>query len=143
VDVFDRGALMSPEDAERRVVSQGVPWDDEYLRPQTPTEIISRMLRNLINLANNDQDAEAALRYTETILALNPDSAQDRLFKAVLCYSTGRAQEGLEEVGWIFENEPEGILLGRLQQLRDALEELQQQQNEEGTAHAMGLDNDE
>jgi serine protease Do len=131
VDVFDRGVLMTVEDAERRVVNQGLAWEEEYLRPQTPTEIIARMLHNLKNLANNDQDAEAALRYTETILALNPDSAEDRLFKAVLCYSTGRAREGLEEVDWIFENEPEGILLGRLQQLRDALEELQQQEEEE------------
>lgn len=124
VDVFDRGRMMSLEEAERLVVNNGFAWDEEFLRPQSPSEIIVRMVRNLINLANNDQDAEAALRYTETILALNPDSAEDRLFKAVVCYSTGRAEEGLVEVDWIFENEPEGVLLGRLRQLRDALEDL-------------------
>lgn len=131
VDVFDRGALMSRDDAEQQVVRQGFRWDDDFLRPQSPTEIIERMLRNLTNLANNDQDAEAALRYTETILALDPDSAQDRLLKAILCYNTGRAAEGIVEVDWIFEHEPEGIVLGRLQQLRDALEEVRRRQEEQ------------
>ena len=64
-------------------------------------------------------------------LALDPDSAQDRLLKAVLCYNTSRAAEGLAEVDWIFENQPEGILLDRLQQLRDALDEMRQRQEEQ------------
>jgi regulator of sirC expression with transglutaminase-like and TPR domain len=81
------------------------------------------MLRNLIGVANSAQDPEAALRYVETVLALNPDSAQDRLFKALLCYNTHRAAEGLAEVDWI-EKHPEGFDLDRVEQLRTALEEL-------------------
>jgi regulator of sirC expression with transglutaminase-like and TPR domain len=83
------------------------------------------MLRNLIRVANDKQDPEAALRYVETVLALNPDSAQDRLFKALLCYNTRRAAEGLAEVEWIMEH-PEGFDVGRVEELRDALRELEQ-----------------
>lgn len=124
IDVFDRGRTMTREEAMAQVLSRGLEWDDEYLRPQTAPEIITRMLRNLINLANEKTDAEAALRYTDTVLALNPDSAEDRLFKAVLCYNTGRAAEGLVEVNWVLEREPEGILLDRVRELQSALEQL-------------------
>jgi S1-C subfamily serine protease/regulator of sirC expression with transglutaminase-like and TPR domain len=127
IDVFDRGRSMTRDEAVAHVVGRGLAWDDEYLRPQTPREIVTRIVRNLINLANDATDAEAALRYTETVLALNPDSAEDRLFKAVLCYNTGRAAEGLAEVDWILEREPEGILLDRVRELRAALEELPQE----------------
>ncbi len=128
IDVFDRGRVMSKDEAQQQVLGRGLEWDDEYLRPQTPREVITRMLRNLLNLANNESNAEAALRYTDAVLALHPDSAEDRLFKAVLCYSTGRAEEGLVEVDWILNEEPEGLLIERIQQLRSALEELQQSQ---------------
>ena len=124
IDVFDRGREMTAEEAVAQATGRGLVWDEEYLRPQTPDEIITRMLRNLINVANNAEDAEAALRYTDTVLAIDPESVQDRLFRAVLCYTTGRADEGLVEVDWILDREPEGVLIGRIQQLRQALEEL-------------------
>jgi S1-C subfamily serine protease/regulator of sirC expression with transglutaminase-like and TPR domain len=127
IDVFDRGRSMSRDEAVTQVVGRGLEWDDEYLRPQTPREIITRMQRNLVNLANESSDPEAALRYTEIVLALNPDSAEDRLLKAVLCYNTGRATEGLEEVNWVLDREPEGILLDRVRALRAALEQLPQE----------------
>ena len=125
IDVFDRGRVMSSEEAQQQVLGRGLEWDEEYLRPQTPQEIITRMLRNLLNLANGASDAEAALRYTDAVLALHPDSAEDRLFKAVLCYTTGRAAEGLAAVDWILERRPEGLLIERVEQLRSALEELE------------------
>jgi hypothetical protein len=83
------------------------------------------MLRNLISVANSAQDPEAALRYVETVLVVNPDSSQDRLFKALLCYNTRRAAEGLAEVEWIMEH-PEGFDVGRVEELREALRELGQ-----------------
>ena len=85
--------------------------------PQPPRAIVTRMLRNLIGVANDAQDPEAALRYVETVPALNPDSAQDRLFKALLCYNTRRAEEGLAEVDWIMQH-PEGFDLRRVEELR-------------------------
>ena len=77
-------------------------------------------------VANNKQDLEAALRYVKTLLTITPDSPDDRLYKAVLCYNTKRASEGLNEVDWIIENQPPGILMPRVIDLRDALQELPQ-----------------
>lgn len=123
IDVFDRGRAMTHEEAVAHVTGQRLEWDEEYLRPQSAREIVTRMLRNLIRVANDKQDPEAALRYVETVLALNPDSAQDRLFKALLCYNTRRAAEGLAEVEWIMQH-PEGFDVGRVEELREALREL-------------------
>ncbi len=123
IDVFEQGAPLALEDARRQVAARGLEWGDEYLRPQSPREIVTRMLRNLFGLANGAQDPEGALRYVETILALNPESAQDRLMQAVLCYSTGRIEEGLAAADWVLERQPEGVLIERVQQLRDALQQ--------------------
>ena len=116
---------MTQAEAMAQVASHGFGWDEAYLRPQTPQEIIVRMLRNLIHVANDASDPEAALRYTDTLLTIEPDSVQDRLFKAVLCYNTKRAEEGLVEVDWILERRPEGLVIERVEQLRRALEGLQ------------------
>lgn len=126
VDVFNRGEFLSKSDCRRRVREiQGLAWDDEYLAAQSPRQILLRMLRNLIGIANDDQDAQAALRYTNTVLALDPDSAQDHLFKAVVCYSSRRVSEGLTEVEWLLDRQPEGIDLRKLEQLKEAFEQLQ------------------
>jgi len=124
IDVFDRGRTMPQAEAMAMVASRGLAWDEAYLRPQTASEIIIRMLRNLIGVANDAKDPEAALRYTDTLLAIQPDSVEDRLFKAVLCYNTRRAEEGLIEVDWILERRPEGLVIERVEELREALEGL-------------------
>jgi regulator of sirC expression with transglutaminase-like and TPR domain len=123
IDVFEQGAPLAREDARRQVAARGLEWDDEYLRPQSPREIVTRMLRNLLGLANGAQDAEGGLRYVETVLALNPDSVQDHLTKAMLCGATKRIDEGLAEFDWVLERRPEGVLLERVQQHRDFLQQ--------------------
>lgn len=124
IDVFDRGRQMTQAEAMAQVAARGLEWDEAYLQPQTPQQIIIRMLRNLIGVANGKKDPEAALRYTNVILALEPESVEDRLFKAVLCYNTRRAAEGLVEVDWILQHRPEGLVIERVEQLREALEGL-------------------
>lgn len=123
VDVFDRGTLMTLDDAKERVLSYtGRPWDDEYLSPYTNRQIIVRMLRNLLSVANGEEAPESALRYVNALLAVEPDSAQDRLFRAVLCYNTNRAKQGLEDVNWVLEQAPAGIDLRRVEQLQGLLQ---------------------
>lgn len=122
VDVFDRGRLLSLDDAKAKVLSiTGRPWDDEFLTPSAPQQIIVRMLRNLLGLVSGGEDPEAALRYVNALLALQPDSAMDRLFRAVLCHNTGRTEQALADVDWVLEHKPPGIDLDRVQHLRNFL----------------------
>jgi serine protease Do len=124
IDPFDRGTVLGKLDATLRAEAAGVRWDDKYLEPQPPRAIIERMLHNLMNVANSKADPESALRYVETILALNPESTIDRLFKAVLCLNTGRIDEGIAETDWVLEREPEDVVIEKVHELRDTLESL-------------------
>ncbi|MEW4531256.1 transglutaminase family protein [Maioricimonas sp. JC845] len=123
IDVYERGKLLSEDDARTLVRSfTGRGWQEEYLQPQGPRQILMRMLRNLVGVANREQDAEAALRYIDTILVLDPESAEDRLMKALLCYNTDRLDEGIDTIDWILERRPEGFLLGQLRRLRATMQ---------------------
>lgn len=122
VDVFERGQELTEAACRQRVGEiTGLKWNDAYLDPQPAEAIIVRMLRNLNRVANGAQDWEAGLRYTRAILAIEPDSAEDRMVRAVICYNTRRRDEGLADVDWILEHQPEGIVLPRVEQLRQSL----------------------
>ena len=58
-------------------------------------------------------------------LVLEPDSAIDRMYRAVLCYNTRRVAQGLADVDWLLERQPEEIPEFRLHQLREMIEALQ------------------
>ncbi|MEZ6057893.1 MAG: transglutaminase family protein [Planctomycetaceae bacterium] len=123
IDPFERGATLTEDDAKALVIrNRGLDWDDSFLAPQSPAAIIERMLRNLLGVANSTGDTAAGLRYVEAVLVVNPKSATDRLYKAVLCLNTGRYDEGIAEVDWVIEHEPEEIVLERVHELREALE---------------------
>lgn len=125
VDPFERGRTLTHAEAARIVQSiTGLEWNDRFLEPQHPRQIILRMLRNLLNVANADGNPEAALRYIDTLLALDPESPTDRLFKAVLCLNTNRIEEGLQETDWVLERQPEEIAIDQVYRLRAALEAL-------------------
>jgi serine protease Do len=124
VDVFERGELLSLPEAKARI-EQTDEWSDAFLEPQSPRAIVVRMLRNLINTANTSDDVEAALRYVSALLVLEPDSAIDRMYRAVLCYNTRRVAQGLAEVDWLLERQPEEIPEFRLQQLRELIQALE------------------
>ena len=110
IDVFERGARMSQAEAMARVAAlEDVDWNDAYLEPQTSQGIIIRMLRNLFSLARDEGDRAAMLRYTDTVLAILPDSEQDRFFRAVLCYQMGRLAEARTDVNWLLEQSDEEI----------------------------------
>jgi regulator of sirC expression with transglutaminase-like and TPR domain len=96
----------------------GYAWDERYLTPNTSQQIIVRMLRNLLGLESTVADPEAALRYVNALLALDPDSAMDRLFRAVICHNTCRTEQGLADVNWVLDRKPPGVDLDRVEQLR-------------------------
>ena len=123
VDPFTRGKRLSQLDAELQVkTATGLEWDDRYLEPQSAHDIVLRMLRNLLNVVNAEENPEKALRYIETVLAIDPESISDRLFRAVLCLNTDRIEEGLGDVNWVIDRNPDGIAIERVYQLREALE---------------------
>lgn len=123
VDVYERGAFLTREQAVARIAPPGTPVDVAVLDSVMPQQIVVRILRNLLSLKPMQDDPERALRYIETVVAVDPESVPDRLMRAVLCYDTGRIDEGLADVDWVIERHPDGIDLRRVAQLREALEQ--------------------
>ena len=80
------------------------------------------MLRNLLNLARDDEDVQAMLRYVETMIAIDEDLLQERWLRAVLRYQTGRITEAIADADFLLEKSPEGFDLRRIQEFRDYLE---------------------
>ncbi|EDL56465.1 transglutaminase family protein [Gimesia maris] len=123
VDVFERGEVVS-EDAARAIIvsANSGRFDEEFLKAQPKKEIIKRMLRNLLNLARDDEDVQAMLRYVETMIAIDEDLLQERWLRAVLRYQTGRITEAMADADFLLEKSPEGFDLRRIQEFRDYLE---------------------
>lgn len=127
VDVFEGGEPLSDEAAKVMILTaNGGRFDAEFLKSQPKREIIQRMLRNLLNLARDDEDVQAMLRYVETMIAIDEELLQERWLRAVLRYQTGRITEAIADTDYLLEKSPEGFDLRRIHEFRNYLDTLQQ-----------------
>ncbi len=115
LDVFD-GAVPIPPAREL-----ALRVTDEDLQPATKRSIIVRMLRNLMAAARALGDHAAMLRYQELIVALSPESAGDRIGRALLRLQNEDPEGGRLDLLWLLENRPRGIDLDRVEQLLRSL----------------------
>lgn len=124
VDVFDRGRFISEEEADALVrANTGMALAPEHLLPAAKREIIVRMLRNLIGLAVDGEDAPSALPYLDLLLAITPDQPQERLSRAILLFQSGRQAEAKADIDWLIQHQPQGMDLQRLLEWRASLDQ--------------------
>jgi regulator of sirC expression with transglutaminase-like and TPR domain len=124
VDVFDGGKRMSREEASVLVFSMtGQPLIDSDLEPAKAQDIIVRMVRNLMSLAERDGDAEALLQYVDIILVVKPDSDRDRWLRAAILTRLGRKGEAREDLDHLIDKGSEDFDVHRLLELRRLLME--------------------
>ena len=122
IDVFDRGKLLTRSEAADIVASHARrPLRDEDLRGSTSTEILTRVLNNLLGIAGDGKDAEAMLRYTEGLVAINPGMVDFRMMRAQLRGITGRYTAAREELDWLLENNPPELDRELVERMRSAL----------------------
>lgn len=121
LDVFSKGLRFSRQTAMEKLgaLLPRQPNDDDF-QPAPKRQIILRVLRNLIGL-QLDAKSEAALPYLNLAIAISPESASERLSRAIVLYQSGRRQEAKSDIGWLLEKQPDGIDLGRLQEWFDAI----------------------
>jgi len=122
VDPFDGGKRLTAEDVRRFYqVGQGgeiVPAGAGEEEAMAPRAILVRMLRNLLGVAQQNQEQEAMLRYLETLVALAPDDISLRGMRAVIRHQNGRKQAAVEDLDWFLQHRPEGIDPEAIEQLR-------------------------
>ncbi len=121
IDVFDGGKKLERADAELRVMQTlGQPLREDHLSATTNRAILTRMLTNLLGVAERKSDRRSMLRYLEAMVAVDPDSVSTRGMRAVLRQQNGRRRAALEDLDWILSNQPEGIDLEQIRLMREA-----------------------
>ncbi|NNE90145.1 MAG: trypsin-like serine protease [Verrucomicrobiales bacterium] len=126
VDVFESGKIIDREEAEKIAWStSGVYATDDHFEPAGEVEIVIRMLRNLIGLEiDNGRNPEGATQYLDLVLAIAPDSAQERFQRSLIRIQMKNRTGAEEDLDWLLENRPAGIDYNRLQMFRDRLDEI-------------------
>ena len=128
IDVFEQGKILTRGDAEELVKKNtDRPLQESELEPVTKKKIVSRIVQNLLGLARDAEDAPAMLRYIETLVELDPTSAQQRWLRAVFRFELGMLEDALVDTGWLLQTNPEGVDLGRVKELQQLIERRQQE----------------
>lgn len=122
IDVFEGGRELSHAEADLVIgrFAEGV-VKSETTEPSKKREIISRMIRNLLSIAEKESAPADSLHYLDLLLALQPDSALDRLQRARLRAQANDGPGAKEDVQWLLDHSPPGVDLDRLQELLRSL----------------------
>ena len=118
IDVFDGGKVLSRLEVELIVrLGNRSNSDEAGLEPVSAKEIIVRMLGNLKAIAMKSETPMTAMRYMDTIIALNPDDATERWSRAILKLQGGDIKGGRIDLRWLLDHEPSGLDLDKVAEL--------------------------
>lgn len=122
LDVFDGGRFISHAEASELVASHtGAPLRASQLRTATRRELITRMLTNLMAVAERDDAPEDMLRYLDVLVALEPDALGERLKRAMLRLRLGDTPGAREDLKQLLDDAPTGLDLDRVAELYRSL----------------------
>jgi serine protease Do len=114
IDVFDGGKVLTRGDAVELVADNTGRIGEEHFAPAKKRAIITRMLNNLLGLAQREGATADALRYLDAMIALEPDSVEERLHRARALMQRGDKEGAKEDLRWLLDRQPEGVDLERL-----------------------------
>ena len=117
IDSFG-GKIVSREEAS---LITGIKLKDEDFKPISHRDIITRMLRNLIQSAEREDDSIARLRYVDAIIVIDPDDRYTRAMRAMIHYGESRFTEALSDIDFLIGKNPDAPELDPLRVLRNRL----------------------
>ena len=110
MDPFYRGRLLTINDLEEilyRNFGDGVEFIPEYLNTATTDQILTRLLRNLKNAYTQSYAYDKAMRCTDMILGIRPESPEEIREKGILEERLLHYNEALPLLNKYLELEPE------------------------------------
>ena len=110
MDPFYRGRLLTNNDLEEilyRNFGDGVEFIPEYLNTATTDQILTRLLRNLKNAYTQSYAYDKAMRCTDMILGIRPESPEEIRDKGILEERLLHYNEALPLLNKYLELEPE------------------------------------
>ncbi len=130
IDVFERGKRLSEEDIRTMLSEAGFPDQPRFREAKSAREIIERMQLNLLSLAEGRRDDASVLRYLETLVMLDPSSVEFRAKRLEMRARTGRLQMAIDDATWFIQEQPGGVDVERVRELRTSLELQQERQQQ-------------
>jgi len=110
IDPFYRGRLLTINDLEEilyRNFGDGVEFIPEYLNTATTDQVLTRLLRNLKNAYTQSYAYDKAMRCTDMILGIRPESPEEIRDKGILEERLLHYNEALPLLNKYLELEPE------------------------------------
>jgi len=110
LDPFYRGKLLTIEDLEEildRNFGEGVEFVPEYLNEATTEQLLTRLLRNLKNAYTQSYAYDNAMKCTDMILGMQPESPEEIRDKGILEERLLRYDKALPLLNKYLELEPE------------------------------------
>jgi regulator of sirC expression with transglutaminase-like and TPR domain len=122
LDVYNGAKPLARAEAKKLVEAfTERPAREEDFAAVSKKAILVRILDNLMGNARSESDLKASLRYLDIILAISPDSAQERLLRAAARFQSGNRAGALEDVEWLLKHRPEGVNEERILEFRRML----------------------
>jgi len=124
VDAFDNGKLISRKQAAATLQSlarDSVQLRDEDLAATSSADIVHRMLTNLVGAAGAERNGPRMLAYFDAILAIKPESGQDRWMRARLRFQLEQTRGALQDARRLLEHHPDGVNMQLVRQLYEHL----------------------
>ena len=103
IDAFS-GRTISREYANTLTHSE---LSDKDFAPASETEIINRILRNLLRSADWDKDVSASLRYLDALISINPKDRYHRTLRAMTHYGLASFVEALIDINYLIDQDPQ------------------------------------
>ena len=110
LDPFYRGRLLTIEDLEKilnRNFGEDVEFVPEYLNEATTEQLLTRLLRNLKNAYTQSYAYDNAMKCTDMILGMRPESSEEIRDKGILEERLLRYDKALPFLNKYLELEPE------------------------------------
>ena len=119
IDVFDHGKLLSKHEAEMLIFrSTGSSIDAKQLQPATPRHMILRMLYSMTGFSKKP---EQTLGYLDLILAIDPESSQERLSRALTRMKLNDVEGARSDLEKILEAQPKEMDMSKIESLYHSL----------------------
>ena len=117
IDPFG-GKIVSRSEASGIV---GLRLTDEDFIPSTKRDIITRMLRNLIQSTESPEGSTSPLLYIDAILAIDPGDSYTRALRAMIYYREAQFDKALEDIENLISENPDGPEFAPLVEIRNRL----------------------
>jgi serine protease Do len=119
IDVFDHGKVLSKDEAQMLIFrSTGASIEEKTLAPATPRQMILRMLYSMNSFTKKP---EKSLAYLDLILAIDPDSTQERLNRALTRMKINDREGAKKDLAILLESKPAELDLDKIDALYHSL----------------------